>query len=140
ITGGLIDEGNANNVFDININNSAAAGYDGCPTGVGGCDIETDSAGASTGHKIIQVVNSGLITQVIDPAGNLYNLGFSSNYLTTVTNVSHSNATTYFSYYTGNASPYNAQIHTIEDPNTNITTIGYNSVGMASDESDPLNH
>ena len=136
ITGQVLDEGNANSDALMSFTYSEQPGTGQCPTGVSSCTVTTD---ASAGRSITQVVSLGLITQVIDPAGNHYNLGFASNYLTSVTNVAHSNATSYFSYYNANSSPYNAELHTLEDPNTNITTIGYNGVGMASDESDPLN-
>jgi RHS repeat-associated protein len=139
LTGSLIDEGNANSNADLSINNSVSPGSSGCPSGTSGCDIVTDSAGSSTGHTIIEVVNSGLITQVIDPAGNAYNLGFTSGYLTSVQNAAHG-ATSYFGYNNTNPSPYNAELASVQDPNAHITQLRYNSIGMATDEIDPLNN
>jgi RHS repeat-associated protein len=137
-TGQMLYEGNNSDDGFISINPTQESPGSGvCPgSGVTGCIVATDSGGRS----ITQAVSSGLIKQVIDPAGNDYTVGFNGDYMTSVTNVAHNNATSYFSYYSGNQSPYNAQIHTLEDPDTNITTIGYNAQGFASDESDALNH
>ncbi len=125
-----------NNQTDQFTNLAASPGMDGCPLGVTSCLIDNNYAGTLS---IIQAISAGLITEVIDPAGNDYMLGYNttSANLLTVKNVAHNNAEEYFGYYNTNPAPYQNQLASIEDPNTNITRIGYGAQGMTTSETDP---
>ncbi len=116
-----------------------------CPSsdGEASCIVETDTGGGTvpSGTRFIskEVSSAGIITNVIDPAGNKFVFGQdSTNDLTSVTDksVSTTSPAWQFSYTTSSASPYNHDMATVANADSDEETIVYDSQGRVQSSQD----
>ena len=113
-----------------------------CPTvGVSSCMTEADGDGhpgdAGVRWTIVAIDSFGLIGQVIDPAGQAWDMSYDgSGNLASIKNDS-TGFTNQYQYNTTQASPYNHEMGHVIDPDNNNTTIYYDSYGMAGTVASP---
>jgi RHS repeat-associated protein len=122
--------------FDIHPNSGVCPGT----AGVWGCFTEEDSAGR---YVVAEINALGLVTQVTDPANRLFTFGYADGHsdltsITTPAPAASGTSQTLYAYQTGAASPYNADMTSITNPDGNAEAIAYYSYGMVHTLTDPL--
>lgn len=139
--GQLAAQGNLADTDDINYTYNETPDTGNCPASAqSSCFTEAD-----TNDRLVvaEVDDFGLVSQVIDPDGRTYTMGYTDgmgdlNSITAPAPASSGTVTTSFGYQLG-SSPYTSQMTSLTNPDNKTTSIQYYSYGMVEQVTDPLN-